>query len=144
MPDDGSDEPKRVVRYRTAYLLCTRISTLRITDEFQVANEVLEKQNTNSERNVSFFFPLWIRQPVRQPPPIKICSLCTCDCSQMSSCKTSVCIPNFTELWSRFRVLYKTQRKLHILILWSLCEKNSNHTLHKTGCLQYKKKRLML
>jgi hypothetical protein len=40
VPDDGSDEPKRVVRYRMACLLC--ISTLRITDEFQAANEILE------------------------------------------------------------------------------------------------------
>jgi hypothetical protein len=40
VPDDGSDEPKRVVRCRTANLLC--ISTLRITDAFQAANEVLE------------------------------------------------------------------------------------------------------
>jgi hypothetical protein len=39
--DGGSDESKHATHFRMVYLYCT--SSLRVTDEFQAVNEVLEK-----------------------------------------------------------------------------------------------------
>ena len=57
-PDDGSDEPKRVVRCRVAYLSC--ISTLHNTDEFQAANGVLENLDFEHQLRTKcqFFFAM--------------------------------------------------------------------------------------
>ena len=56
MPDDGSDEPKRAVCCRTAYLFFLHFSAT-YTDEFQAANEVLENL-------VDFEHQLWTKYQV--------------------------------------------------------------------------------